>query len=199
MREPPKLSTWMLETIVLQQCNKVKFPNLPNCYFMGLRKGSRNSAECPNLCMSERPRFPLHRPEWSKRLLFVSVTGMISPARGHGVDLLSGNEFFFQDCRKVSTSDLQSEVGEVFGEIGGELPAKFGRRFSGFFYWGKSSETFSTKTPPQISPSNFTTSFWVVAGPRKGKFPNPSWGGLSVCPSFGFPTISLQPWRPIPP
>ena len=33
----------------------------------------------------------------------------------------------------VSTSDFQSEVGEVFGEIGGELPAKFGRRFSSFF------------------------------------------------------------------
>ena len=67
----------------------------------------------------------------------------------------------------VSTSDFQSEVGEVFGEIGGELPAKFGRRFSSFFCWEKSSEAFSTKTPPQISPSNFTTRFWVVAGPRK--------------------------------
>ena len=31
---------------------------------------------------------------------------------------------------------------------------------------GKSSEAFSTKTPPQISPSNFTTRFWVVAGPN---------------------------------
>ena len=61
---------------------------------------------------------------------------------------------------------LQSEVGEVFGEIGGELPAKFGRRFSSFFCRGKSSEAFSTKTPPQISPSNFTTRFWVVAGPK---------------------------------
>ena len=30
----------------------------------------------------------------------------------------------------LSTSDFQSEVGEVFGKIGGELPAKFGRRFS---------------------------------------------------------------------
>ena len=48
---------------------------------------------------------------------------------------------------------------------GGELPAKFGRRFSSFFCWGKLSEEFSTKTPPQISPSNFTTRFWVVAGP----------------------------------
>ena len=65
----------------------------------------------------------------------------------------------------LSTSDFQSEVGEVFGEIGGELPANFGRRFSSFFCWGKLSEASTTKTPPQISPSNFTTSFWVVAGP----------------------------------
>ena len=70
----------------------------------------------------------------------------------------------------VSTSDFQSEVGEVFGEIGGELPAKFGRRFSSFFCWGKSSEAFSTKTPLQISPSNFTTRFWVVAGPTHKLF-----------------------------
>ena len=70
----------------------------------------------------------------------------------------------FLDLPNVSASDFQSEVGEVFGEIGGELPAKFGRRFSSFFCWGKSSETFSAKTPPQISPSNFTTRFWVVAG-----------------------------------
>ena len=65
------------------------------------------------------------------------------------------------------TSDFQSEVGEVFfGEIVGELPAKFGRRFSSFFCWGKSSEAFYTKTPRQISPSNFTTRFWVAAGPK---------------------------------
>ena len=70
--------------------------------------------------------------------------------------------------RNVNTRDFQSEIGEVFGEIGGELPAKFGRKFSSFFCWGKSSETFSTKTPPQISPSNFTTSFWVVADPSNG-------------------------------
>ena len=44
---------------------------------------------------------------------------------------------------------------------------KFGRRFSSFFCWGKSSELSSTKTPLQISPSNFTTRFWVVAGPMK--------------------------------
>ena len=61
------------------------------------------------------------------------------------------------------------KLAKFFGEIGGELPAKFGRRFSSFFCWGKSSEAFSTKTPPQISPSNFTTRFWVVAGPRNLK------------------------------
>ena len=66
----------------------------------------------------------------------------------------------------LSTIDFQSEVGEVFGEVGGELPVKFGRSFSNFFCWGKSSEVFSTKTPPQISPSNFTTRFWVVVGPK---------------------------------
>ena len=83
-----------------------------------------------------------------------------------------------RNARELSTSDFQSEVGEVFGEIGGELPAKFGRRFSSFFCWGKSSETFSTKTPPQISPSNFTTRFWVVAGPRE-------WGKSDSRPKNG--------------
>ena len=57
-----------------------------------------------------------------------------------------------ETVQNVSTSDFQSEVGEVFGEIGGELPAKFGRRFSSFFCWGKSSEAFSTKN----STTNFT-------------------------------------------
>ena len=32
----------------------------------------------------------------------------------------------------------------------------------------KSSEACSTKTPPQIPPSNFTTRFWVEVGPRSG-------------------------------
>ena len=45
----------------------------------------------------------------------------------------------------VSASDVQSEVGEIFGEIGGELPAKFGWRFSSFCCWGKSSEHFPPK------------------------------------------------------
>ena len=35
--------------------------------------------------------------------------------------------------RFLDSSDFQSEVGEVFGEIGGELPAKFGRRFRASF------------------------------------------------------------------
>ena len=39
---------------------------------------------------------------------------------------------------------------------------------------GKSSEAFSTKTPPHISPSIFTTRFWVVAGPTIT--PNKFWG-----------------------
>ena len=60
----------------------------------------------------------------------------------------------------LGTSDFQSEVGEVFSEIGGELPAKFGRRFSSFLCWENRQ-----KHPPQISPSNSTTGFWVVAGP----------------------------------
>ena len=76
----------------------------------------------------------------------------------------------FSPLRHTSASDFQSEVGEVSGEIGGELPAKFRRRFSSFFCWGESSEAFSAKTPPQISPSNFTTRFWVVAGPRRMAF-----------------------------
>ena len=50
------------------------------------------------------------------------------------------NQTFGRDiagfCQDISTSDFQSEVGVVFGEIGGELPAKFGRRFSSFFCWG---------------------------------------------------------------
>ena len=45
----------------------------------------------------------------------------------------------------LSTSDFQSEVGEVFGEIGGELPAKFGRRFSSFFCWGNRQKHFPPK------------------------------------------------------
>ena len=46
----------------------------------------------------------------------------------------------------LSTSDLQSEVGEVFGEIGGELPAaKFGRRFLSFFCWENRQKHFPPK------------------------------------------------------
>ena len=45
----------------------------------------------------------------------------------------------------VSTSDFQSEVGEVFGEVGGELPAKFGRRFSSFLCWENRQQHFPPK------------------------------------------------------
>ena len=45
----------------------------------------------------------------------------------------------------LSTSNFQSEVGEVFGEIGGELPEKFGRRFSSFFYWENRQKHFPPK------------------------------------------------------
>ena len=45
----------------------------------------------------------------------------------------------------ISTSDFQSEVGEVFGEIGCELPAKFGRRFSSFFCWEDCQKHFPPK------------------------------------------------------
>ena len=58
------------------------------------------------------------------------------------------NSCLLNPNRFLSTSDFQSEVGEVFGEIGGELPAKFGGRFSSFLCWGKLSEAFSTKIPP---------------------------------------------------
>ena len=68
----------------------------------------------------------------------------------------------------IGTSDFQSDVGEVFGEIGGEPSGEVGRRFSEASFGGKLSQAFSTKTPPQISPSNFTTRFWVVAGPILG-------------------------------
>ena len=41
--------------------------------------------------------------------------------------------------------DFQSEVGEVFGEIGGELPAKFGRSFSSCFCWENRQKHFTPK------------------------------------------------------
>ena len=48
-------------------------------------------------------------------------------------------------CDTPGKSDSQSEVGEVFGEIGGELPAKFGRRFSSFFCWENRQKHFPPK------------------------------------------------------
>ena len=50
---------------------------------------------------------------------------------------------------KVSTSDFQIEVGEVFGEIGGELPAKFGRRFSSFLE-SIAGENRQKRFPPKL-------------------------------------------------
>ena len=50
---------------------------------------------------------------------------------------------FARTCQ--GSSDFQSEVGEVFGEIGGELPAKFGRRFSSFFCWENRQKHFPPK------------------------------------------------------
>ena len=52
---------------------------------------------------------------------------------------------FFEQKNLVCTSDFQSEVGEVFGELGGELPAKFGRRFSSFFCWENRQKHFPPK------------------------------------------------------
>ena len=65
----------------------------------------------------------------------------------------------------ISTSDFQSEVGEVFGEIGGELPAKFGRRFSSFFRWESRQKHFPPKLHRKFHHQNFTTRFWAVVGP----------------------------------
>ena len=56
---------------------------------------------------------------------------------------------------------------------------------------GKSSEAFSTKTPPQISPSNFTTRFWVVAGPTIETIPKNTRNGPK-CPQWRL--ISTSRW-----
>ena len=74
------------------------------------------------------------------------------------------NKFHLGYTRKfLSIGDFQSEVGEVFGEIGGTSGEVWKEIFE-LLLLGKSSEAFSTKTPPQISTSNFTTRFWVVLG-----------------------------------
>ena len=64
-------------------------------------------------------------------------------------------------------SDFQSEVGEVFGEIGGEVPAKFGRRFSSFFCWGKIIRSvFHQNSEPQSQKSHvqYQIIFWTCRG-----------------------------------
>ena len=68
--------------------------------------------------------------------------------------------------KKVSTTDFQSEVGKVFGEIGGELSAKCGRRFSNLSCWGKSSEAFPPTLHRKFHHQTSLTRFWVVAGPK---------------------------------
>ena len=54
-------------------------------------------------------------------------------------------------------------------KLSAKLVANFRRSLEGdfrvSFAGGKSSEAFSTKTPPEISPSNFTTRFCVCGGP----------------------------------
>ena len=80
---------------------------------------------------------------------------------GIGPDPVSSENFSTDSKRKgphqksskvsrpiLSTSDFQSEV---FGEIDGELPAKFGRRFSSFFCWENCQKHFH-----QNSTANFT-------------------------------------------
>ena len=71
---------------------------------------------------------------------------------------------FFWDF--LSTSDFQIEVGEVFRRNWWRTSGEVGKEILELLLLEKSSEAFSTKTPPESSPSNFTTRFWVVAGPR---------------------------------
>ena len=59
------------------------------------------------------------------------------------------SEYFRQGGVVLSTSDFQSEVGEVFGEIAGELLAKFGRRFSSSFCPG-SNRQIQKHFPPKL-------------------------------------------------
>ena len=69
----------------------------------------------------------LHSHPWTLWIHTLDVCNVGLLARKASISIPESNLHF------VSTSDFQSEVGEVFGEIGGELPAKFGRRFSSFF------------------------------------------------------------------
>ena len=97
--------------------------------------------------------------------------------------------------RIISASDFQSEVGEVFGEIGGELPAKFGRRFSSFFCWGNRQKHFPPKLHRKFHHQTSLRGFRVVAGPRI--IPNSSQGSafIIICCREGF-RGGLVPKRP---
>ena len=140
-------------------------PSLPHCLHVGVgfaRQGDPQKLDCP---------FELDLVLWSHWGGGGGVVEIKPPSQNDGRQS-SPSKFEISHTRLatrhspfVSTSNFQSEVSEVFGEIGGELPAKFGRRFSSFFCGGNLSEAFSTKTPPLISPSNFTMRFWVVSGP----------------------------------
>ena len=102
----------------------------------------------------------------------------------------------------VITSDFQSEVGEVFRRNWWRTSGEVWKEIFELLLLGKSSEAFSTKTPPQISPSNFTTRFWVVAGPKNGKSKDwrvrYSWDvrdphiGISLTPTLKCPRRKLH-------
>ena len=82
-------------------------------------------------------------------VLFLVRKGPLGGVVSEGGFAESFAEILRKFCKKavdLSTSDFQSEVGEVFGEIGGELPAKFGRRFSSFFCW----ENREKHIPPKL-------------------------------------------------
>ena len=74
----------------------------------------------------------------------------------------------------MCTGDFQSEVGELFGEIGGELERRSlaGKIFELLCAGEVRQKHFPGGTPPQISPSNFTTRFWVLASPTIAKDPH---------------------------
>ena len=86
--------------------------------------GTETSDLCSAMCIAEST--------FAMRCIFTAICTLIA-------------EIHCDVGRDVSTSNFQSEVGEVFGEIGGELPAKSGRRFSSFFCWGNRQKHFPPK------------------------------------------------------
>ena len=82
------------------------------------------------------------------------------------MSILSKNSLAITDFHAKKTQHVQLFENPLPGTPPFAIP-KFGKRFSSFFCWGKIIRSiFPSKTPPQISPSNFTTRFWVVAGPK---------------------------------